>query len=41
MNEKNKSEPQKIEKENNIDLNPGFGQFNLFENNIKPMIRVN
>ena len=34
-NEKNKSEPQKIEKENNIDLNPGFGQFNLFENNIK------
>ena len=34
-NEKNKSEPQKIKKENNIDLNPGFGQFNLFENNIK------
>ena len=34
-NEKNKSEPQKIKEENNIDLNPGFGQFNLFENNIK------
>ena len=34
-NEKNKSEPQKIKKENNINLNPGFGQFNLFENNIK------
>tara|TARA_E500000178_G_C17035817_1_gene763339 strand:- start:3821 stop:6547 length:2727 start_codon:yes stop_codon:yes gene_type:complete len=34
-NEKNKSEPQKIKKENNIDLNPGYGQFNLFENNIK------
>ena len=34
-NEKNESEPQKIKKENNIDLNPGFGQFNLFENNIK------
>lgn len=34
-NEKNKSKPQKIKKENNIDLNPGFGQFNLFENNIK------
>ena len=34
-NEKNKSEPQKIKKENNIDLNPGFGQFNLFENNTK------
>ena len=34
-NEKNNSETQKIEKENNIDLNPGFGQFNLFENNIK------
>ena len=33
-NEKNKSEPQKIKKENNIDLNPGFGQFNLFDNNI-------
>ena len=35
-NEKNKSEPQKIKEENKIDLNPGFGQFNLFENNIKP-----
>ncbi len=34
-NEKNKSEPQKIKEENKIDLNPGFGQFNLFENNIK------
>ena len=34
-NEKNKSEPKKIKEENNIDLNPGFGQFNLFENNIK------
>ncbi len=34
-NEENKSEPQKIKKENNIDLNPGFGQFNLFENNTK------
>ena len=34
-NEKNKSEPQKINEENKIDLNPGFGQFNLFENNIK------
>ncbi len=34
-NEKNKSEPQKIKEENNIDLTPGFGQFNLFENNIK------
>ena len=34
-NEKNKSEPQKIKEENNIDLNPGFGQFKLFENNIK------
>ena len=34
-NEKNKSEPQKIKKENNVNLNPGFGQFNLFENNIK------
>ena len=34
-NEKNKSEPQKIKEENNIDLNPGFGQFNLFENNFK------
>ena len=34
-NEKNKSEPQKIREENNIDLTPGFGQFNLFENNIK------
>ena len=34
-NEKNKSEQKKIKKENNVDLNPGFGQFNLFENNIK------
>ena len=34
-NEKNNSEPQKIKEENKIDLNPGFGQFNLFENNIK------
>ena len=34
-NEKNKSEPQKIKEENKIDLNPGLGQFNLFENNIK------
>ena len=34
-NEKNKPEPQKIKEENKIDLNPGFGQFNLFENNIK------
>ena len=34
-NEKNKSEPQKIKEENKIDLNPGFGQFNLSENNIK------
>ena len=34
-NENNNSEPLKIEKENNVDLNPGFGQFNLFENNIK------
>ena len=34
-NEKNKSEPQKIKKETNIDVNPGYGQFNLFENNIK------
>ncbi|MAU30701.1 MAG: DNA polymerase I [Flavobacteriaceae bacterium] len=34
-NEKYKSELQKIEKENNFDLNPGFGQFNLFENNFK------
>jgi len=34
-NENNNSEPLKIEKENNVDLNPGFGQFNLFDNNIK------
>ena len=33
--EKNKSEQKKIKKENSVDLNPGFGQFNLFENNIK------
>ena len=32
--EKIKSESEKIEKENNIDLKPGFGQFSLFENNI-------
>ena len=32
--EKNKLESEKIEKEKNIDLNPGFGQFSLFENNI-------
>ena len=32
--EKNKLESKKIEKEKNIDLNPGFGQFSLFENNI-------
>ena len=34
-NEKNNSESQKTDEENNIDLSPGFGQFNLFENNIK------
>ena len=39
-NEKNKSEPQKINEENKIDLNPGFGQFNLFENNIKAHDKV-
>ena len=32
--EKIKTESEKIEKENNIDLKPGFGQFSLFENNI-------
>ena len=32
--EKNKLESKNIEKEKNIDLNPGFGQFSLFENNI-------
>ena len=32
--EKNKLESKKIEKEKNIDLNPGFGQFSLFENNL-------
>jgi len=32
--EKNKLESEKIEKEKNIDFNPGFGQFSLFENNI-------
>ena len=32
--EKNKLESEKIGKEKNIDLNPGFGQFSLFENNI-------
>ena len=32
--EKNKIESKEIEKENNAGMNPGFGQFNLFENNI-------
>ncbi len=32
--EKNKIESKDIEKENSAGMNPGFGQFNLFENNI-------